>query len=208
MKDDGGDSDDDDQDAELALNDQELRLAHTKSLQIGLGEVRPWRTLSIAMGMPLGNDGYGGLDAGWGSQIRNGIFDKKTYDMKVVFQTVGLFGRIYFHKFPNLSYEPSLSLTQWSGDISPFGVEPEDPATESLSGGFQAHGVTLGLNVVSTWFVADDVSIDWTFIGIKKSWLVDQSNTRKSSWISGVLHRVITTPQAYGLTTLAVGYWF
>jgi hypothetical protein len=62
--------------------------------------------------------------------------------------------------------------------------------------------------MVSTWFLADKVSLDWTFIGLKKSWLTSHSNTRESPWINGVIKRVITTPQVYGLTTVTFGYWF
>lgn len=200
--------DGEDQEAELALSVQELRLAHPKSFMVGLGEVRPWRSLTVAMGVPVGPDGFMGLDAGLGRQLRNGIYDKKTYDMNLAFQSVGVFGRIFFKKFENLSMEPSLSLTQWSGNISPFGVEPEDPANEALSGGYEANGVTLGWNMVSTWFLADHVSLDWTFIGLKKSWLTSHSNTRQSPWINGVIKRVITTPQVYGVTTVTFGYWF
>ena len=174
---------------------------------VGVGESRPWQNLTVSLGFPVGESAFFGLTSGVGNQTRAGLYQNKTYDMTMRFSSVGFFGRIYSKKFTNLSLEPSLSFNQWSGSISPFGLDPEEENPEILTGGFQATGASFGLGFVSTWFLSESVSLDWTFVGLKKSWLFSRRNTRSSHWIDGVTHRVLTSTQFFGLTSVTVGFW-
>lgn len=194
-------------DAELAYNAEERRLEHSQALLVGVGESRPWQTLTVAFGFPLGESSFWGLTSGVGSQSRNGLYQNKTYDMDVRFSSVGFFGRIYSTKFTNLSLEPSVSFHQWSGSVSPFGLDPDEENPEVLTAGFQARGASLGVGFISTWFLSESISLDWTFVGLKKSWLISHSNTRSSRWIDGVTHRVFTSAQFFGLTSITIGFW-
>lgn len=203
------DEDDDDEliARELAPRAKEVRQNHRLGAGVALGPVHPWLSYSMTGNMTFNPNVQAAFHLGIGNSHIMGIHKSKTFDLKMHTRSFGLSTRYYFDKFDQLSLEGGLGYVVWSGRVTPFGVDSQTDGTDNLSGSFDASGPVGFVGLGVSWYPFDHWAIDWTILGLQKSWLSGLDVTRDSPWIRSVAGRVLSGTSFYGLTAVSFVYW-
>lgn len=198
-------------DRELSLSDAELRSRHFAAAGMFLGETLPWATAGVEFRSLQDSYRSWSILAGVGAFEEFGKrTDARAIDYKADTKTVGATYRWYFKKAPLLCIQSSASYSAWKGKASPHGVDAEnsDAAADSLSSGFDATSIALGLGFGFSRVWENGVYFDWLPVAIKKSKVLRKNLSRDQDETSAGLTRFIERQEIFGFINASVGIYF
>jgi hypothetical protein len=194
---------------ELAPSQEEVRGRYAYGAAVALGTALPWQSYSLSFYRLLSERWAAGLYVGGGAFSDSGTLDEQSYDLKIRSRSAGVDGRYYFGGLQRLSLQASLAYAAWSGNVEPNSADDENPASEEkLATAYDASGVTTGLGAVVTWLWNGGFYIDWTPVGIRKSWIFQKDQTRDSALGDKLVRQKVERPFFFGVTNIRFGMLF
>jgi hypothetical protein len=199
------------QNAELSLSNEELRSRFKYDVAIGIGSTIPWQAYTVEAAFLYDPRTAAGFFGGSGRYSDVGqIADAKAYDIDFNTNSFGVFGRYYFSRLSPLAVQAMFGYANWSGSITPRGTDTleQNSDAERLASSFTANGFFTGLSAIVSGVWESGVLVEWTAIGVHKSWLWKRDLIRDSDELRHVMDRNIENAHLFGFSDIKVGYCF
>ncbi len=194
---------------ELSLSDREIRSRFNYGMALAYGPTRPWQNYSLE-GFTMPDARYAsGLYAGVGTLKQPGIGQEKAYDIDLTSRSAGVFARYFFSRLEGLYIEGEGGYAVWSGRMTPHGSDIQDPQMqEKLTDSFDMSGMVIGAAAALHWVWENGLLVEWTMIGMRRSWVLQKQLGRGSATVERIVTRDIQRAEFFGLTNIKIGYMF
>lgn len=198
----------------LALSQTEVRSRFRYGAALALGSLRPWETYAIEGGAILNHLWYLAMTGGAGRLSTSGMDGGRGYDLNVDSRTVGVDGRWFAPRLDGLSVATYLGYTSWTGRVAfqGGGDELDDEETVAadrrVSVPFEATGLSTALSVAFSWLWDRGIYLEWTVMGVGRTWLVSGSVPHGDDFATAAVRRDLEHVVFFGLADLKIGCFF
>jgi hypothetical protein len=198
----------------LGLHDDEIRGPLRYGVRLVVGTGLPWEFYSFGFDAVTSPEGVFGTFAGLGRYEGTGNFQEKAYDLNFDARSVGASYTHHFVRLEGLTISALAGYVDFSGRVTPHGTTDDadpafDPAAEdALTTSFSSRGVFVGSAAGLTWLWTNGWHVDWTLVGVRKTFLFGTDYSRDSATARRAVSRDIAQPAFYGLTNIGVGLYF
>jgi hypothetical protein len=202
--------DDDIQDAELGLNQSEIRGERKHGIAAVLGPANPWMSIGLEAYYTL--DGLRSLSVsvGQGDWSISGRKGQIEYDVDARTKSTLVSFRYHLHESVPMFVTPMLGYGIWQGDLNPSGTDDPNSLSELelLKTAFNVRGMIVGASVGMSYHWTNGFFIEYALINFSQAIPIAADYTSESKSARQQVTQALTRPGSWGLLNLKLGYFF